>query len=202
MGTAPLAMNPSGMRGRAFGVLMEWLNTPSYRAALKILATRADEHILEIGFGTGKFAELLLSSDATVRMAGVDPSATMVSVANSRRGMRRYKTRADLRRGDASALPWPSAHFHAVVAIHNFQFWPNPHQSLDEISRVIVPSGRILFVLRNHANNRPSEWLPNPLCRSSSEVSDTTAFLQQSGYYVRPHPDTGNSHVLEATRKT
>lgn len=74
-------MKPSGTLGRAFGVLMEWINTRSYWAALQILSAGHDEHILEIGFGTGRFAELVLDSNSGVRVAGVDPTETMVNLA-------------------------------------------------------------------------------------------------------------------------
>lgn len=202
MKIASLAMNPSGPLGRAFGVLMEWINTPAYRAALEILAAGANERVLEIGFGTGRFAERLLESAPGIQIAGVDPAATMVAVARSRRGTRAAETRADLRQGDASALPWPGAHFQAVVAIHSFQFWPDPRQSLGEIDRVLSPSGRILLVLRDHGKKRPMERLPNPLSRSSNEVSDTISLLAQSGFAVKQSPDVGSSHVLLATRRS
>ncbi len=193
-------MSPSGPLGRAFGVLMEWINAGSYRAALQILAAGADECVLEIGFGTGKFAERLLDSNPGVRVAGVDPTETMVRVARSRRGVRIAGTRADLRQGDASALPWPSASFDAVVAIHSFQFWSDPEGSLREISRVLTLTGRILFILRDH-ERRPAKRLPNPLSRSSAEVEETVSLLEHGGFAVRQFPDIGHSHVLLAIRR-
>jgi ubiquinone/menaquinone biosynthesis C-methylase UbiE len=135
----PLAMHPSGVMGRVFGVLMETINEPAYRAALKAVSPLPAERILEIGFGTGRFAELLLESDPTATVAGVDPTATMVETANRRRKIRAAGPRADLRLGDASALPWPDGHFNAVVALHSFQFWPDPSRAVREIRRVSAP---------------------------------------------------------------
>jgi len=195
-----LAMSPSGTLGRAFGVLMEWMNAGAYRAALQILSAGADERVLEIGFGTGRFAELLLDSNSGVGVAGVDPTGTMVRVARSRFGVRTAGSRADLWRGDASALPWPAASFDAVVAIHSFQFWSDPEASLREISRVLTMSGRILFILRDHVR-RPAESLPNPLSRSATEVAETTSLLEHGGFVVQQFPDVGRSHVLLATRR-
>lgn len=194
-------MRPSGVTGRAFGVVMEWINTRAYRTALQILCAGADERILEIGFGTGRFTELLLDSDPSIHAAGIDPTETMVTVARARRGVRAAGTRADLRKGDASALPWPGSSFHAVVAIHSFQFWSDPEQSLGEISRVLTPSGRLLFVLRDHVK-RSAAWLPNPLSRSPAEVEDTVSLLEQSGFVAQQFPDVGGSHVLLAVRRS
>jgi ubiquinone/menaquinone biosynthesis C-methylase UbiE len=193
----PLAMHPSGVIGRVFGVLMEAINEPAYRAALKALAPLPTDRILEIGFGTGRFAELLLGFDPGISVAGVDPSATMMETAKRRRKIRGAGPRADLRQGDASSLPWPDGHFDAVVAIHSFQFWPDPHQAVREILRVSAPGGRLLLVLRNHARNAPP-WLPNPLSRSGDEVRATTDFLETGGLDVSRLENTGSSSMLLA----
>ena len=47
----PLPMRPEGVAGRAFGLVMEWINQPAYRAAVRLLAPAPDERFLEIGFG-------------------------------------------------------------------------------------------------------------------------------------------------------
>lgn len=200
MKIAFLAMTPSGTLGRVFGVIMEWINAGAYKAALEILSVDSDERILEIGFGTGKLAELLLESNSRIRVAGIDPTETMVNVTRSRHGVRIAGTRTEFRQGDASALPWPSESFDAVVAIHSFQFWSDPEESLREISRILTISGRILLILRDHAK-RSVNWLPNRLSRSASEVDDTILLLKHSGFVVRQYPDIGHSHALLATQK-
>jgi ubiquinone/menaquinone biosynthesis C-methylase UbiE len=194
-------MHPAGVLGRAFGVVMETLNGPAYRAALRALAPKPDQYILEIGFGTGRFAELVLGIDPTSHVAGVDPTATMVETANRRRGVRAAGPRADLRQGDASSLPWPEGQFDAVVAIHSFQFWPNPDQTLKEIGRVLAPTGRLLLLLRKHRGAGPA-WLPNPLSRSGRELLATQDLLAGKGFTVNHYPDGGSSAVLLATRPT
>ena len=192
-------MHPAGVPGRVFGVAMEALNAPAYRAALKALAPKPMERILEIGFGTGRFAELVLGRDPTIHVAGVDPTPTMVETANRRRRVRAARARADLRQGDASALPWSERQFNAVVAIHSFQFWPDPDRALSEVGRVLVPSGRLLLVLRRHRGQAPA-WLPNALSRSGRELQATKDFLEGKDFVVAQYPDGGSSAVLLATR--
>jgi ubiquinone/menaquinone biosynthesis C-methylase UbiE len=194
--TQPLAMQPSGVPGRLFGVLMEALNEPAYRAALRALAPVPEDRILEIGFGTGRFVELLLEFDPTV-MAGVDPTATMVEAALRRRKIRAVGQRADLRQGDASSLPWPEGYFNVVVAIHSFQFWSDPAQAVREIRRVSAPGGRLLLVLRSHTR-KPPAWLPNPISRSRDEVRATMEFLETGGFEVSQLGNAGGSPMLLA----
>lgn len=197
MRPAVLAMYPSAVFRRVRGALMERINARAYWSALDILSPGIDEHVLEIGFGTGKFTELLLESCRTVHVAGIDPAATMVEVASSRRVVRAAGARADLRQGNASALPWPDGYFHAVVAIHSFQFWSDPRESLCEVSRVLSKTGRLILVLRNHRRHK-AEWLPNPLTRSLDEVPETISLLEQRGFLVQQFSDVGSSHVVLA----
>jgi len=190
----PLPMRPEGWRGRAFGWVMERLNASAYATALDVLAPRQGERVLEIGFGTGRFAELLLRR-APVSVCGVDPAATMVDVANRRGGIRAAPGRADLRVGDAAALPWRAASFDAAVAIHCFQFWPDPARALGEIARVLRPHGRLVLVLRDHGGRAP-EWLPNPLSRGADEVAAARHALQRCGFGVYAQAAAGSSTVL------
>jgi ubiquinone/menaquinone biosynthesis C-methylase UbiE len=103
----------------------------------------------------------------------------------------------DLRQGDASSLPWPDGHFNAVVALHSFQFWPDPHGSVREILRVSEHGSRLLLVLRKHGRKAPA-WLPNPLSRSGDEIRATTDFLETAGFEVTRLPDAGSSAMLLA----
>lgn len=178
---APLAMRPQGFAGRAFGVVMEKINLPSYRLALKLLAPQDNQHFLEIGFGTGRLVELLLEAARNVHVAGIDPTPTMVEVASSKRGIMRTGTRADLREGSAGHLPWGDASFNGVTALHSFQFWAEPMHALVEIRRVLKPGGRLALILRDHGKSAPS-WLPNPISRSGREYDATCEALAEAGF--------------------
>ncbi len=182
-GSLPLPMRPQGLRGRIFGVLMERLNAGAYRRALDALAPKPGERLLEIGFGTGRFAELALVAAPDVTVAGVDPAETMVEVAKARRGVRAAGARADLRHGVDVPLPWSDDAFDAAVALHSFQFWPDPGRTLRELRRVLVPGGRLVIVLRDHARRAP-DWLPNPISRSGDEAGGLRKLLGECGFEV------------------
>jgi arsenite methyltransferase len=80
----PLPQSPSGFRGKVFGKLMEWTNVGAYRKAIETLSPAPHEQFLEIGFGTGLFAEMLLLASSETFVAGVDPTSTMVKTAIDR----------------------------------------------------------------------------------------------------------------------
>jgi SAM-dependent methyltransferase len=198
--SSPLPMRPAGLAGRLFGVVMERMNARAYSRALDRLAPVAGEHFLEIGFGTGRFVERLLAAAPDVRVAGVDPTGTMLDVALHRRGVRAAGGRVDLRLGGDAPLPWPDASFDGVAALHSFQFWPDPTHSLREIARVLRPGGRLVLVLRAH-DRQPPDWLPNPLSRSGRELDAAAELLRAEGYAdVEERDPAGSSRILFARR--
>jgi ubiquinone/menaquinone biosynthesis C-methylase UbiE len=196
-----LPQNPSGFTGKLFGKLMEWTNANAYQKALQVLSPSDNERFLEIGFGTGRFAEMLLSTTSATFVAGVDPTKTMVKTAINRLIKRGLGDRIDLRQGTDDSLPWGDNQFDAIVAIHSFQFWQDPNRSLIEIGRVIRPQGRIAIVLRDHFSRAP-EWLPNPISRSGREVESAISLLEKYGYKTIEHVSAGSSRIIRGDRLT
>lgn len=195
----PLPMRPQGVVGRLFGLVMERLNAPAYRRVLELVAPRDGDHLLEIGFGTGRLVELLVTAAPGVRVAGVDPTPTMLEVARARRAVRAAGARVDLRLGGDVPLPWPARHFDGAAALHCFQFWLDPERSLAELRRVLKPGGRVVLVLRDHSR-RPPAWLPNPLSRGGREVDAARELLSAAGFADAAElVPIGGSRVLSGT---
>ena len=195
----PLPQSPSGFMGKLFGKLMEWTNIGAYQRAIETLAPAPNDCLLEIGFGTGRCAELLLSAYPDIFVAGIDPTLTMVQTAIDRLTKLCLRDRIDLREGSDADLPWDDNKFDAIIAIHCFQFWQDPDRSMSEINRVLRPNGRLVIVFRDHSVNPPA-WLPNPISRSGNEIELAIDLLKQHGYISVEHPAAGNSRVIRADR--
>jgi ubiquinone/menaquinone biosynthesis C-methylase UbiE len=194
-----LPQSPSGFTGKLFGKLMEWTNADAYQKALQALAPSDNERFLEIGFGNGRFAEMLLSTTASTFIAGVDPTETMVKIARNRLIKKGLGDRIDLHQGTDELLPWDDDRFDAIVAIHSFQFWQDPARSMREIDRVLCPHGRIIIVFRDHSINAP-DWLPNLMSRSGKEVENAINLLEKHGYKTTEYPSAGSSRIIRADR--
>jgi len=123
MSKLPHPQRPDGISGRLFGILMKWLNFPSYRTALSAANLQLGSRLLEIGFGTGAFLELVAKRYPETSMAGIDPSETMCRVATRRLGRFPGIETSEIRLGIDHPLPWPDKVFNTVVAIYCFQFW-------------------------------------------------------------------------------
>jgi ubiquinone/menaquinone biosynthesis C-methylase UbiE len=192
-----LPANPSGWMGKMFGRLMELTNADAYSKALQALMPAENERFLEIGFGTGRTAEMLLSTTTGTFVAGVDPTETMVKTALNRLIKQGLGDRIDIRQGTDDSLPWGDEYFDAVMAIHSFQFWPDPHKSIIEISRILRPQGRIVIVFRDHSTRAPN-WLPNPISRSGREIDETVSLLAKHGYKTTERIAAGSSRIIRA----
>ena len=181
---ASLAMRPQGAAGRAFGVLMEAINTPAYAFALDLLELTPRCDVLEIGFGTGRMLEKLLEATRG-RVFGLDPTPTMLAVARAKPGVRRAGARAVLRLGGDADLDWIDGPLDRVVANHSFQFWPRPEATVRRLFALLQPGGRVVLLLRDHTRLSP-EGLPNPLSQRSDEPGAAVELFERAGFRARP----------------
>ena len=178
---------------------MELTNTDAYQKTIRALAPSDNERFLEIGFGTGYCAQMLLSTTTGTFVAGVDPTETMVKTARSRLLKKGLGDRIDIRQGTDDSLPWRDGYFDAVIAIHSFQFWPDPHKSIVEINRILRPQGRIIIAFRDHSTRAP-DWLPNPISRSGREIDAAISLLAKHGYQTTERIAAGSSRIIRADR--
>ncbi len=107
-------------------------------ALMAFVGERADQHILEVGCGTGHWLRLL--DGAGVPVAGVDTSARMLAQA------RVQAPRAALVRGAAERLPWTRESLDRVFCINALHHFQDTIAFLTEAMRVLRPSGQLMTV--------------------------------------------------------
>ena len=186
LGAPPQPMLPHGFAGSVFGMLMERVAAPNYRWVVEQLSRTKPRTYLEIGFGTGKLAELIARDLAPSCLCGVDPSELMYDKAARRLHRFEKKIEIDLRLGNADDLPWAQHSFDAIVASHSFQFWSDPLETLSSLRKLISPAGRLVFVVRDHAriSRGTRKWIPNPITKSGKELDGLRRALHDAGFIV------------------
>jgi ubiquinone/menaquinone biosynthesis C-methylase UbiE len=199
MGGYPQAQRPHGFWGGVRAWLMDRRNAESYDATLARLDVRADEHILEIGFGTGRLLKKLARSTPAGYVAGLDPSELMLHKAENRTWRFRKDGRLELKWGEAEALPWPDQSFDKVAALDCFQFWPDPAKAMAEVRRVLKPGGLFVLVLRRRQRKGP-KWLPNPISRMGQETMGAYQLVTAAGFTARIEGAAGKAPMIAATR--
>jgi SAM-dependent methyltransferase len=104
---------------------------------LEWLAPRAGLRWLDVGCGTGTFAQLIAERCAPREVQGVDPSEGQLAIARMRsRG-------ATFLRGDAMALPFEPQRFDAAAMALVIFFVPDPARGAAEMARVVRPGGLV-----------------------------------------------------------
>jgi len=99
-------------------------------ACLRDLIGESRTGWLEVGVGTGRFAQVLGVED------GIDPSVAMLEFA-ARRGIR-------TRQGRGEALPYRDASFNGVLLALTLCFVDDPRQVLRECGRVLRDEGHLV----------------------------------------------------------
>ena len=115
-----------------------WYDTPEgqtiFNAEMKCLQSlrgEAFEAWLEVGVGTGRFANALGIPK------GIDPSPHMLEIA-AKRGI-------EVHAGNAEALPFPDESFEGILMALTLCFVANARQAVEECGRVLRPEGLLLL---------------------------------------------------------
>jgi ubiquinone/menaquinone biosynthesis C-methylase UbiE len=123
---------------------LQWLFFgPSHRMLLEALSP-ADERILDIGCGTGRFASRVLERFPDTQVWGLDLSAGMLCQAQAR--CPDVGDRLHLVRGDSERLPFASDMFDVITCTHSFHHYPHQERVVAEMFRVLRPGGRLLLI--------------------------------------------------------
>lgn len=163
---------PTGVGGKVIQLLMNRGNARLNRFAVAQLELQSSDRVLEIGFGGGVALPFLLSRARFV--CGVDRSDDVIASARRRFSAAIGRGGADFRLGSVEALPFAPAAFDKVLTVNTVYFWTSLESGMDEIARIIAPSGRVVigFVpkARMDRMNMPKDIFTP---RSPGEVADS-----------------------------
>lgn len=132
---------PSGFLAKITGNKMNKSNELLYRLTLENLPIKTGDHILEIGFGNGKFFSKIFEKAKNVTAAGIDHSPEMVAQAIKINRKLVESHQLNLLAGNSDQLPFEDHVFDLVFCINVIYFWDNPALHLQEIHRVLKPGG-------------------------------------------------------------
>jgi demethylmenaquinone methyltransferase/2-methoxy-6-polyprenyl-1,4-benzoquinol methylase len=132
-----------------YDLLSERSEAPMRRAGLQLLNARPDECILEIGCGTGhSLVALAKSVGPKGKVFGLDLSDKMLQLAKASLVKSRMLSRARLRCGDATHLPYAAGSMDGVFMSFTLELFDTPEipKVLEGCRRVLRSGGRIVVV--------------------------------------------------------
>jgi ubiquinone/menaquinone biosynthesis C-methylase UbiE len=115
------------------------------------LALDEGDHILEIGFGTGKFIGEIAKRLKGGSIEGVDFSTTMCAMAQRRNKKYIKEGKVIIRRGDFQEMDWRENGFDKICSANTIYFWKNPARYLNQIFRILKPGGNLILAFEDKA---------------------------------------------------
>lgn len=170
---------PRGRLGWLAGQLMALKNAGMNRFAVETLDVQPEDQVLEIGFGHGHAIQMIAERAHRGVVAGVDISGVMVRQAAKRNRALILAGRVELNQASVANLPHEYARFDKVLAVNNYQFWPNAEFNLVEIQRVLRTDGLLVLCLRNHEPYKSLRLAPG---FSQEEVEEVAGLVRWVGF--------------------
>ena len=141
---------------------------PAAQVVIDRAAPRRDEHVVDVGCGTGNAA--LLAAERGARVTGIDPAQRLLDVASAEAAA--HAGNARFLSGEAARLPLADSSADVVVSVFGVIFAPDAQAAAIEIARIAAPRARIGL----------SAWLPQGAVADVMRVRrDATAAAGASG---------------------
>lgn len=143
-----------------------------------------DMEVLELACGSGQLSFPL--SGCVRSWLATDFSENMIAEARKRGETDRLRFRV----ADATALPFPDAHYDCAVIANALHIMPEPEQALREISRVLKPGGLLYAPTFLWAEEQASEVrrrlmeLAGFKAYREWNLAQFRAFIEAQGYTV------------------
>ena len=139
---------PSGDFAGEIGQKMNQVNKPLYDLTFDIMALGNGDHILEIGFGNGKFIGDLFKKSSNLKVSAIDFSEEMVKEAKEYNRESISNGDLNIQLGSSDAIPFSGQTFDKVFCNMVIYFWDQPEKHLKEVRRVLKPGGTFYTGIR------------------------------------------------------
>lgn len=149
-------------------ILQRLLFGPSHRAIIGRIKQKFGTgtlRILDVGCGTGIFAERIREALPNAEVIGVDLVRGMLS-----KGVERWRQHANsvfAVQADSERLPFERNSFDVVTCANSFHHYPHQQRAIAEMKRVLRPRGRLMLV--DGYRDRPWGWFIYDVCVATVE---------------------------------
>lgn len=137
---------------RYFSKIYDGVNPIFYSEGMRkqvVNLARVEEgsKVVEVGCGTGFTTSEIVSTVSEENVTAVD-----LTPEQMRKAFLRYPS-SHFVRGDAENLPFKSSSFDAAISAGSIEYWPNPQQGIEEMSRITRSGGRVVILAPRKPTN-------------------------------------------------
>ena len=104
------------------------------------------ETVLDIGCGSGAAVRAIANNLTTGHVTGIDPTAKMLEIATELTVKDKSSQRVTFLLAGAEKIPVESESCDLVLAVNTLHHWVNVNEGLNEVLRILKPSGRFVSV--------------------------------------------------------
>ena len=144
------ARKPSGFFGRwVMSKIFDRGNAAINDFMKEQLLLQENDHVLEIGFGTGKLIFEMAKRVNKGLIEGIDLSETMVAIAEKRNKNYLAQGRVIIRQGDFEETAYNDNRFDKICSANTIYFWPQPDNCIKKILRILKPGGKLILAFED-----------------------------------------------------
>lgn len=152
------ARKPTGMFGRFYmSRVFDKGNAELHALVKEALCIKGNDHVLEIGFGTGKLLKEIADDLYEGVIEGADFSDAMMSIAQVANKNHIKSGKVKLRMGDFDALPFDEQSFDKIFSVNTIYFWKEPKATIAKMYSLLKPGGKLVlgFIDRDQLEKTP-----------------------------------------------
>ena len=146
----------------------------------ELLTLQQDDHVLEIGFGTGKLIDEMARQTSRGLVEGIDISSTMVDMARKRNRKYIAQARVEVSLGDFDQVEYRDGDFDKICSANTMYFWPDAAYSIGKIHRILRPGGKLVLGFEDKAELEKGPLDPSVF--SMYDVNEVEQLLTSAGF--------------------
>ena len=144
------ASKPSGLFGRVVMSKIFDLGNATLNGFMKELTLlEENDHILEIGFGTGRLLYEMSKLINKGLIEGIDISSTMVSIAERKNKKFIIQGKVIIEHGDFDEIDYDNNSFNKICSANTIYFWPEPGKTIKKIFNILKPDGKLILAFED-----------------------------------------------------
>ena len=144
------ARRPEGLFGRiVMRIVFDKGNAFLNNLVCDLMSVQTDDHIIEIGSGTGKLIYKMAQKIDNGLIEGVDFSSAMVSIARKRNKNNIAKGRVKILAGDFDDMSYEKEEYSKVCSVNTLYFWPSPMHTAQKIAEILKPNGKLILAFED-----------------------------------------------------
>ena len=124
----------------------QWGELVLHKKVPELCNLLSSEIVLDIGCGSGAAVRAVAKNLSTGHVTGIDPTPKMLEIATELTVKDQSSQRVTFLLAGAEKIPVESESCNLVLAVNTLHHWVNVNEGLNEVLRVLKPSGRFVSI--------------------------------------------------------